>query len=58
MPQGSVLDLIVFNIFINSLENGIKSTLTKFVNHTKEEREVDTLEEGATMQRDFKRLEN
>lgn len=58
VPQGSVLDLILFNIFINSLENDIESTLTKFVDDIKEGGEVDTLEERATTQRDLKRLEN
>lgn len=54
VPQGSVLERMLFNIFINSLENGIESTLTKFVDDTKQGGEADTLEERATVQRDLK----
>lgn len=45
---------MLFNIFTNSLENGIESTLTKFVDDTKQGGEADTLEERATVQRDLK----
>lgn len=57
MPQGSILDHTLFNIFINWLEDGIKSTLTEFANNTKLIGEVNTLEGRATLQEDLDRLE-
>lgn len=54
MPQGSVLDLNIYKKFGKCIE----STLRNFVDDTKQEEEVDALEERATMQRPLKKTEN
>ncbi|PKU45372.1 rna-directed dna polymerase from mobile element jockey-like [Limosa lapponica baueri] len=57
VPQGSVLRLVLFNIFVDDMDSGIECTLSKFANDTKRCGVLNTLEGRDAIQRVLEGLE-
>ena len=57
VPQGLMLDQILFNIFISDIGSGVECTLRKFADYTKLWGVVETPQGWDAIQRDLDRLE-
>ena len=57
LPEGSLLGLVLFNIFIGNTDSGVECSLSKFADDNKMSGAVDTLEGRSSIQRDLDRLE-
>ena len=57
IPQGLVLGLVLFNVFVGEVDSGIECTLSKFADDAKLNGAADMLEGRDAIQRVLDRLE-
>jgi len=57
IPQGSILGLVLFNIFADNTDSATECTLSKFAYDTKLCGSANTLDRGDAIQKDTGRLE-
>ena len=53
VPQGTVLGGVLFNLYVNDIEDGIESFVRKFADDTKMARIVEEREDALALQRDI-----